>query len=239
MLGWRARIGYIVPSTGTVTEAEWRRCAPEGVIFVGSRVLIQDVTPAGIQGLISQLERAALEVASAQVDVIVQVGTPAGFVDGRDTSGEIEKRLQDVTGIRTISMMSACLDAFRVLDLGRLVVVTPYVDELNERLRTALEAAGLKICALRGLGVRSNLEINALGSDVPYREVRLALKEAPEADGVFISSGGWPTMDVLDTLERDIQQPVVSSNAAALWKALRTAGLQDRFDSLGTLLALH
>ena len=75
MYGWRAEIGRISPSPETVGAEEWRRSMPDGVCLVETRTLVQDVTVEGLAGAVTQVERSALELASAEVDVILQAGT--------------------------------------------------------------------------------------------------------------------------------------------------------------------
>jgi maleate isomerase len=48
---------------------------------------------------------------------------------------------------------------------------------------------------------------------------------------------GMPTIDVLDSLERDLGKPVVSSIAATMWNALRGAGVHAPIEGFGSLLA--
>ena len=79
MYGWRAKIGRISPSPETVGAEEWRRSMPDGVCLVETRTLIHDVTVEGLSETVKQVERAALELASAEVDVILQAGTAIAF----------------------------------------------------------------------------------------------------------------------------------------------------------------
>ena len=80
MYGWRAKIGRISPSPETVGAEEWRRSMPNGVCLVETRTLVHDVTMEGLAEAVTQVERAALELASAEVDVIVQAGTAIAFL---------------------------------------------------------------------------------------------------------------------------------------------------------------
>ncbi len=43
-------------------------------------------------------------------------------------------------------------------------------------------------------------------------------------------------MAVLETLERDLGKPVISSNQASLWQALRMAGVREAIPCFGRLL---
>jgi maleate cis-trans isomerase len=60
--------------------------------------------------------------------------------------------------------------------------------------------------------------------------------DAPEAQAVLLSGTGLPTVAVLEALERDLGKPVISSNQAFLWRALRLAGVRDAVSGYGRLL---
>jgi len=45
-----------------------------------------------------------------------------------------------------------------------------------------------------------------------------------------------PTLDALQPLEDDTGKPVISEASAMMWNALRTAGVNCRFDGYGRLL---
>jgi maleate cis-trans isomerase len=45
-----------------------------------------------------------------------------------------------------------------------------------------------------------------------------------------------PTAGIIERLERDLGKPVVTSQQAALWRALRLSGLADPVPGFGRLL---
>ena len=56
------------------------------------------------------------------------------------------------------------------------------------------------------------------------RAYTLARKvDVPDADAVFLSGVGLPTMSALAMLEQDLGKPVISSMAALTWASLRAA----------------
>jgi maleate isomerase len=108
------------------------------------------------------------------------------------------------------------------------------VDELNELERRFLEAAGYEVTGLHGLGIESDPEI----ARVPYARTReLALTAAGDADVLFVSCTGLPTLALLDELEAELQRPVISSNAVTFWHALTLAGVGPGVEGAGSLLA--
>ena len=57
-----------------------------------------------------------------------------------------------------------------------------------------------------------------------------------DVDGLFISCTALRVSPIIDRLERDLGKPVVSSNQAMAWHAMRLAGCADRIEGVGELL---
>lgn len=58
----------------------------------------------------------------------------------------------------------------------------------------------------------------------------------PDAEVIFLSGVGMPTLDALKPLEEDTGKPVVSAASAMMWHALRTAGVRCSIKGYGQLL---
>jgi maleate isomerase len=58
----------------------------------------------------------------------------------------------------------------------------------------------------------------------------------PEADAYFLSCTAIRSADVIDTLEVTLGKPVITSNQATLWRALRECGINDSIPGFGRLL---
>ena len=63
--------------------------------------------------------------------------------------------------------------------------------------------------------------------------------DRPEAEAILLSCTDLATLDVIERLETETGKPVVSSNTATFWFALRRAGIDDRLDGFGRLLKEH
>jgi maleate cis-trans isomerase len=78
-----------------------------------------------------------------------------------------------------------------------------------------------------------------MGKVMPDETERFAREVAnatPDADGILISCGNLRTFEAIESLEKDFGLPVVTSNQAGLWQALRMAGIKDKLTDLGRLL---
>ena len=115
MYSWRAKIGRISPSPETVGAEEWRRSMPDGVCLVETRTPVNDVTVEGLAEAVEQVERAAMELASAEVDVILQAGTAIAFFRGFGHDAELIRRITATTGIKATTSLTAVIEALRAL----------------------------------------------------------------------------------------------------------------------------
>jgi maleate isomerase len=239
MYGWRAKIGRISPSPETAGAEEWRRSMPDGVCLVETRTLIHDVTVEGLSETVKQVERAALELASAEVDVILQAGTAIAFFRGFGHDQELSQRIHAATGIKATTSLTAVIDALRTLQIHRPAIATSYLADIDRRLVDVLEKSGFKVAAIRGIGLKKSIDMGKVFPEQTYRLARQVVRSAPQADGILISCGNLRTFEAIESLEIDTGLPVVTSNQAGLWQAMRMAGIKDRLTSLGRLLREH
>ena len=239
MYGWRAKIGRISPSPETVGAEEWRRSMPDGVCLVETRTLIHDVTVDGLSETVKQVERAALELASAEVDVILQAGTAIAFFRGFGHDQELRQRIQEATGIKATTSLTAVVDALRTLEIQRLAIATSYLAEIDARLAEVLEKSGFEVAAIRGMGLKKSIDMGKVSPEETYRLAREVVRSAQQADGILISCGNLRTFEAIEPLEIDTGLPVVTSNQAGLWQVLRITGIRDHLTSLGRLLREH
>jgi len=239
MYGWRARIGLIVPSSNTTMEPEFWRMAPKGVSIHASRVGLSEVTPEALRLMASEATRAAEELATAEVSIVVYGCTSGSLLEGVRWEERLRREIREKAGVEAITTAQAVVEALRTLGVKRLAVATPYIEEVNSRERMFLESSGFTVVRIRGLGIVRNTEIGRQAPWVSYRLAKDVAKEAgPTVDGVFISCTNFRTIEVIELLERELEVPVISSNTASMWLALRTIGIRDKLN-YGRLLREH
>jgi len=57
-----------------------------------------------------------------------------------------------------------------------------------------------------------------------------------DVDSIFTSCGALRSLYIVDRLEQKLGKPVICSNQAMIWDALRLAGINDRIDDYGRLM---
>lgn len=232
MYGWQARIGVIVPAVNTVLESECYRLAPEGVSIHSTRMPLEAGWIDELAEMAETVERDAELLASADVDVIAYGCTTGSLLAGPGYDEQLEERISTATEIPAVATASSIKHAFDALDIEAVSITTPYYDELNDRERDFLEQSGYDVVDIQGLDVQGT-DIGAISPEMVYREAGAV--DDPAADGIFISCTDYRTIDVIDAIERNLGKPVVTSNQATFWDALRTAGVTPPADGPGML----
>src|SRR5688572_30904474 len=100
---------------------------PEGVCLVETRTMVHAVTVEGLVEAVTQVERAARELASAEVDVILQAGTAIAFFRGIGHDGEICRRITAATGIKSTTSFTAVAAAMNALGIRKPAIATTYI----------------------------------------------------------------------------------------------------------------
>lgn len=233
--GWRGKIGLIMPHCGTNPEHEFHRYAPEGVTVMTQRVLFEQVDTKGLQEMGARVDEAAKILADCDPDIIIFGCTSGSLIQGIGYDQEIIKRIEDKCGVKALTTTSALIMSLKALGSKRLVVTTPYIDEVNEIEKKFLEDSGFEVLAIKGL---QNLD-PSLMPKVTLNTMYKMTKEVmdPRADTIFISCTGMGMAHGINMMEKDFGRHVLTSNQVSLWGALRSISIQDDV-GLGKLFTL-
>jgi maleate isomerase len=225
-----ARVGLMIPSSNTMMEVDFARDLPPGVALHTARMFMEDTTPAGESRMLDEFALpAARDLGTARPDVVVFGCTSAGALRGNDYDAELCERISEVTGAPTVSTIGAVRAAIEATRATVIGVITPYVDELNEKIKASIEADGTQVAAIAGLGITENFEI----AEVPVTEIVAFAERALgplAADGsiglAFASCTNFAAMAARPAIAERLGLEVVTSNQAVL--AAAVARLQTR-----------
>jgi maleate cis-trans isomerase len=241
MFGWRARIGVLVPPGNPTVEPEFYRMAPEGVTIHFAR--LQDFhspsTPGATSGMeartlayLDELPGPAKALGRVSPSVVILAHTASSYATGFADEPQLIDRLSSLTGTTAITAARAVLTALQNLGVKKLALGTPYPEPISAKGKGFWEEAGFDI-----VGYHRLADVQNIYTENEQRAYQLARQaNTPEADAVFLSGTGLPTVGVLDTLEQDLKKPVISSNQASLWQALRLSGVRQAITGFGSLL---
>lgn len=240
MYGARGRIGLITLASDASVLPEYARLMPDGVSVYPAPIVLPrgEVTAAALAEMLAgdALERAAALLAWADVGVIGFACTTGSLVHGIGWDRELIGRIERASDRPATTTTTALLAALRAVGATSLAIVTPYMEELNEIERAFFEESGFRVAAIAGLGCATDAEIGRLE---PEDAVALVERvDTPDADAIFVSCTNWHCLPAVASLERRLGKPVVTSNQAGAWAALRRIGIEDAIPGHGRLLSL-
>jgi len=240
MVGWRARLGFLLPPGNPTVEPEMIALAPQGVSVHFHRMTARGAT-GSLEGqdernrmMVDNIGASIELLAMVNPDVIVVAHTATSYHLGRQGEADLLARLEKATGTRVVTAFGSVLRALERLNVRRLALGTPYSPETTQQGKTHLEAHGLEVVGFANLRGVTNIYDET--AERAYGLARMVDRE--DAEAVFLSGTGLPTLPVLEMLEQDLGKPVISSASAMMWHALRLAGVRQSISGYGRLLTL-
>jgi maleate isomerase len=177
---------------------------------------LEETTPEGESAMLDDyLPTAINDLRSARPDVVVFGCTSAGALRGNAFEAQLIDRMARETGAEAFSVSASVRHTIRAAGAGRLGVITPYVDSLNEKIRQSLEDDGLEVAAIHGLGITENF---AIAEVEPERIAQFAAEcfAGEDIDLLFASCTNFRAFDAREDIKAALGVPVVTSNQAAL-----------------------
>ncbi|HEY3911912.1 MAG TPA: hypothetical protein VGM07_18790 [Stellaceae bacterium] len=241
MVGWRARLGFLLPPGNPTVEPEMMALAPAGVSLHFNRMIARGV-PGAPDGqnernrmMVDNIDATAEMLALVEPDVIVLAHTAISYYLGRDREAELIARLEKSSGTRVVTAFGSVLRALERLEVRKLALGAPYSRETTLQGKAHLEAHGLEVVNFDNL--KGVINIYEETAERAYGLARMV--DRAEAEAVFLTGTGMPTLPVLEALEQDLGKPVISSASAMMWQALRLAGVRQPIPGYGRLLTME
>lgn len=229
-------MGVIVLETDQTIEPELQSLALDGVAIYHSRIPMEvDVSADSLAAMLQRLPAAAaLLPTEFDFDVIGYACTSAATVIGADVVADAIRTAHP--GVACTDPITAALAAFRALGSRRIAVVTPYVEDVTERIVVTFENDGLEVVAAGSFMEPSDIVVARISERSIANAVRKIVAEN-DCDAAFISCTSLRSHRIIPELEAELDIPVVSSNQAFIWHLLRLGGVQDVMEQHGRLLA--
>jgi maleate isomerase len=240
MYGWRARLGVLVPSGIVATEPDFMTLMPEGVschfhriAFTGGdsgKDCIENLSKVG-----QSIGEATRMICDCRPSVVALSGTGVSFVGGFGYDQQIIQKIKEAShNLPATTTSSSVIDAFKLLGVKKVSVVTPYLEEVSRIAVKFVEDSGIEVLDMKWLGL-GRFDIARVSKETLYRTAREVNKSDSQA--IFISCVNLHTLEIIQSLEDDLGKPVVTSNQATIWNMLRLAGIKDQFEGYGQLFS--
>jgi len=219
-------LGLIVLQTDQRIEADFARLIPADTRLHITRVASEpDVTPSALATMEAHIPNAARLLPEAVDFDVVGYGCTSGTAQIGPL--RVHDLVQQGTGRRTRAVtdpLSALIAACAALGLGRLALLSPYVESVSDRLRAVLRAQAIETPVF---GTFDEAEERKVARIAPQSIADAAQTLAGQGgiDGIFLSCTNLNTLDVIDPLQAATGLPVLSSNLVLAWHMCRLAGV--------------
>ncbi len=236
----RARIGLLVPFTNTNLEPDVAHMCPDGITIHVARIggYDADKTPDEhqMQGLgTAKLEDPLALLMGAQPDLVIYGCTSATLTHGPEFDRALAARIRAASGADTVTAAGALVGALRHLGTTRIGFASPYVPVINDMAVDFLASEGVTV--VERSGVETRLGNDGQGAMTPKEVLALgAAADHPDAEALVLSCTDMRAVEVIARLEDAVGKPVVTSNQACLFAALRLLSIADPVIGFGQLL---
>jgi len=220
----KAAIGLIALASDIVIEPELRAFLPQADIgLYANRIPMPKVVTVDT---LHQMGESITDVITGLVpddhlDVIIYGCTSGSMTIGPEkVAAKIRAARPDVAVTDSIT---AGLKKLRAQGCQRLALLTPYIDEVNQVVEGYIRDQGFDLVVMGSFNQAGDPEISRIPPQAIY-DAGLSLGRAAGVDGLFLSCTALRTSSIIQPLSDALGKPVVSSNQALAWDALRLSG---------------
>jgi maleate cis-trans isomerase len=233
MYGTAGRVGLAILDSDLTIEPDLHRQLPDGVEIHAARV----VYPHSVSA--ENMKEAVRSLLPVRPSAVVWACTSGSFFGGKAGNEALRADLaRRAGGVPTDTASGSVVEALRALGIRRPAVGTPYGPDINRRLDVFLREHGFE--AYPTVGYFPGVVDDYALQDVSERDMAefITRLNRPDCDGILVSCTGLPSAGLVAEVETHLGKPVVTSNQAILWNALRLGRIAARPRDGARLFAL-
>ncbi|MGB3553639.1 MAG: Asp/Glu racemase [Jannaschia sp.] len=242
-LGYRLKVGVVMPSTNTIVQPETDAVRVPGVTFhtgripITNRKISSDNFLDHVAAMRAGIETATDQVKTAGIDCLIMAVALEAFWGGVAQSRSLREGLESHAGVPVILGSEAVADALTAVGAKSIAVLTPHMPKGDVEVRGWLEESGFAVARLNGLQCSSPRAI----AEVPQDRIRTELEalDGDDVDALVQIGTNLAGAAVAADLEARIGKPVIQINTVSVWAALRRNGIKDRVQGRGLILERH
>ncbi len=242
-LGYRLKLGIVIPSTNSIVQPETDAMRPPGVtnhigrIHIGDLPLTNDTEFASmVEAIGPDLYGAVDRVMTCKPAHLIMAMSIPTFWGGVAGAEQLRARLEARAGVAVSLGSLACAEALRKFpDVRRIGILTPYQPIGDAHVARFFEESGWRVGAVHSLKRPSEVQIG----HATEKDMRDGLKAlaAQGVDAIVQAGTDLAMADLAGEAERWLGLPVIAINVATYWSALRRSGIADKVRGFGALLA--
>ena len=214
---WRGIVGMINPTMRPGMTEEVIRLLPEGIGVIPLFLNISRGTTEEFKTVMGAYERNVALLAEQGCDVIHPNGAPPFMVQGLEGEKKIVGRWEKKYKTPIFTAPQNHVNALKAIKAKTIVGATYFSGKINDTFAKYFRDAGFTVKSMDGIDVPFN-KVQELSGQEVYAHVKKSFLKHKGADAIYMLGSGWRTLDIIATLEQDLQVPVVHPVTARVWE---------------------
>lgn len=213
---WRGVVGVIKPTYRLGSLEEFIRLLPEGIGVIPLYLGIKTGTEKEFFDVMETMNEKIEELAKLKVDLIHPEGAPPFMIRSYKGEEEILRSFEEKHGIPVVTSGMTHVEALRALGIKRMLGVTYFQGEMNQKYSSYFSEAGFEVLGMEGISVPF-VDVGRLSSHEVYAFTKEQYLKHKNAQGIYMLGSGWRVLEIIQILEQDLQIPVVHPVPARVW----------------------
>lgn len=232
---WRGIVGMINPTMRPGMTEEVIRLLPEGIGVIPLFLNISRGTTEEFKTVMNAYEQNVALLAEQGCDVIHPNGAPPFMVQGLEGEKKIVGKWEKTYKTPIFTAPQNHVNALKAIKAKTIVGATYFSGKINDTFAKYFRDAGFTVKSMDGIDVPFD-KVQELSGQEVYAHIKKSFLKHKGADAIYMLGSGWRTLDIIATLEQDLQVPVVHPVTARVWEFQKRLHVNEPITGYGHFL---
>jgi len=237
------KIGVLSPLSIVDNSAyEFYRLVKDRIMLVIIPVGLSEFTSQDVERVFAPVDSYLDKLMERRVDIVVQSGVPLPALIGVAAHDRLIAHIADYTKRPATSSVLGVVEAAKQLGITNIALANKWSDAMNATLAEFFARANIAVTGVASKVLLPSQFQKMSGEDnieLAYALGRQALRDLPNADGLYIGGGAWLSQPVAEALEAEFGRPVITNVSAMIRNVLTLLKCWTPIPGHGRLLALQ
>jgi len=238
----RRKIGVLTPLSIIDNGAyEFYRLVKDRIMLVMIPVGLSEFTGKDVERVFVPIDSYLDKLMERRVEIVVQSGVPLPVLIGVAAHDRLIAHMADYTKLPATSSVLGVVDAAKQLGIARIALANKWSDDMNGKLAEFFARQNIAVAGVASKVLAPSQFQKMSGEDnieLAYALGRQALRDLPDADGLYIGGGAWLSQPVAEALEAEFGRPVITNVSAMIRNVLTLLDCWTPIPGHGRLLEL-
>ena len=234
--------GVIAPAQGDEAgdgSLQSEPLLPPEIVTLSNVLGIEDYTTQGVEDTMGRYADCVPDLVSRGAQRVSLNGIPISVQLGRQRVLELIEDTEKTLGVAGDTAGEAVVAAMHHMEVKKIAIGSRWADQVNDALIKYLDHAGIEVLTVtsRGQWAQQAFSMSIeMGVKLAFELGREAMRQAPQADALFLPGGAWRPLPAVPILEEDYDKPVFTNGNTRAWRLIHE-GIAPPVTGWGRLLS--